>query len=109
MDFSDFGGSVGGKDILGVKGTSWSYQPCFYFTADGVESIKAYATENGYNTLTIHAYAILANNMLVLNDQAWVAAEWVNLDVAIDSLDTNFKFQSQSEGRTECYLYFEFK
>ena len=108
LTFEDFTGEVAGQSITGVKATGASYQPHFYFTEDAIAAIKAYATENHYDTLTIHAYANLTNNCLVLNNQRWVVAEWNELTVSIADLTTAFDFWSQSEGTTEIYLYFAY-
>ena len=108
LTFEDFTGTVGGETFTGIKATGASYQPHFYFTEDAISAIKAFAAENHYDTLTIHAYANLTNNCLVLNNQCWVVAEWNKLTVSIADLTTAFDFWSQSEGTTELYLRFEY-
>ena len=108
LTFEDFTGTVGGETFTGIKATGASYQPHFYFTEDAITAIKAFAAENHYDTLTIHAYANLTNNCLVLNNQCWVVAEWNKLTVSIADLTTAFDFWSQSEGTTELYLRFEY-
>ena len=94
--FTDYAGNIGGKDIVGIEGVSYAYQPRFYFTESAIADIKAYAAENGYNTLTIGAYAILNDNCLVVNNKMWVVAEWNYLDVNIEDLSTALEFWSQS-------------
>ena len=108
LTFEDFTGTVGGETFTGIKATGASYQPHFYFTEDAISAIKAFAAENHYDTLTIHAYANLTNNCLVLNNQCWVVAEWNKLTVSIADLTTAFDFWSQSEGTTELHLRFEY-
>ena len=106
--FENFEGEVGGEQILAVKATSANYQPHFSFTEDAIAAIKAYAEENGFDTLTLHAYAVLTNNSFVLNNQAWVGAEWKTLTVNLSELTAGFDFWSQSEGMSEVYLWAEY-
>lgn len=103
-----FGATVAGETVDGVHITSVAYQPHFYFKADAISTIKAYAEENGFDTLRIHAYADLYNNMLVLNNMLWVGKGWAALDVSIDSLSTAFDFFSGSESTTDITMWFEF-
>lgn len=104
----NFYGTVDGKTFSGLMFKSNVYQPHIYFSDYGVEQIKAYAAENGYTTLRIHAYAIVTNNALVLNMTKWFNDSWDYHDLSMSDITTSYDFWSQSEGSTECYLWFEF-
>lgn len=115
VQFDNFTGEVAGESFNGVRVTSSTYQPHFYFSETAVSEIRNYASRNSCDTLTIHAYANLTNNNLVFNNQeqydsnkCWVGPAWKSFDVDIDMLTSNFDFWSQSEGTTEIYLWFEF-
>ena len=108
LNFENFEGEIGGRQIIGIKATSNEYQPHFHFTQSGIDRIKAYAAQNNVNTLRISAYAILYNNGFVLNNQVWLGEQWSSIDVDIASLTTEFDFFSGSESTTEVYLTFEF-
>lgn len=108
VSFEDYQGSAGGQNITGIKITSSVYQPHFYLTQSAIDSVKAYASANGYDTVTMHGYAILLDNAFVINNQIWIGAEWRALTVDINDLSTSFDFWSQSQGTTEIYMWFEF-
>lgn len=101
-------GTVAGETLSGLIFESEAYQPHVYFSEYGVEQIKAYAEENGYTTLRVHAYAIVSNNALVLNMTKWFNENWDYHDLSMSDITTTYDFWSQSEGSTECYLWFEF-
>lgn len=105
----DYYGTVDGQTFSGLIFESANYQPHVYFSDYGVEQIKAYAAENGYTTLRIHAIAYVTNNALVLNNTKWINASWDYFDLSVSDITTKFDFWSQSEGSTECYLWFEFR
>lgn len=104
----DYYGTVAGETFSGLVFESKAYQPHVYFSEYGVEQIKAYAEENGYTTLRVHAYAIVTNNALVLNMTKWFNEKWDYHDLSMSDITTTYDFWSQSEGSTECYLWFEF-
>lgn len=105
---SDYYGTVAGKTFSGILFQSGAYQPHMYFSEYGIEQIKAYAEANGYTTLRVHAYAIVTNNALVLNMTKWFNDSWDYYDLSMSDITTACDFWSQSEGSTECYLWFEF-
>lgn len=94
-----------------VTMSSSLYQPKFYFTAEGVQRIKDYAAENGYETLRITA-SYSGTNCLVLNnagtDKVWVGDAPASISIKIDDLTSAFEFWSQSESTTAVTLSFEF-
>lgn len=108
VSFYNYAGSAGDTVINGIQIKSGDYQPYFKFSADGIEKIKAYAKENDVNFLKIHSYAILFDNGFVLGNQHTKAGQWNEVDIAVDSLNEEYTFWSQSQGATEIYMWFEF-
>ena len=92
---------------MGVHAWSDAYQPTFYFTEAAITKIKAYAAENGYNTLKINAYANLYSNGFICSG-TWTGSSWTTTEISVDDLSTSISFWSQSEGRSDVYLTFEF-
>lgn len=107
--FSNFMGEVDGQVINGIMVKSSEYQPAFRFTPEGIEKIKAFGAEAGYNFLTIHSYAILFDNSFVVNGNYTSLRKWESNMIPLSALDENFVFWSQSQGVTEIYLWFEWQ
>ena len=108
VSFYNYAGEAGDTVINGIQIKSGDYQPYFKFSAEGLEKIKAYAKENDVNFLKIHSYAILFDNGFVVGNQHTRAGQWNEVDIAVDSLNEEYTFWSQSQGATEIYMWFEF-
>lgn len=106
---ADFYGEVSGETFSGVVFKSTSYQPFFYFSDAGIQQIWEYAQKNGYSTLRMHTYPILKNNNYRINGRYVGNHRWTVTDVPLSELDEDFWFQSESEGTTEVYMWFEFR
>ena len=105
---ADFIGDVDGEPFSGVAITSKSYQPYFYLTDEGRQIIRDYAAANGFSKVRIHAYPILVDNMLVINGNFAANKDWTTVDIPVSDLNASFYIWSQSQGKTEIYLWFEF-
>ena len=105
---SNYRGDVGGVIINGVLVKSADYQPYFKFTEEGLTQIKAYAKKEGKNILRIHSYASLTNNGFFVGNTYTARDRWIDTDVIIAGLNSNFVFWSQSEGSTNVYLWFSY-
>jgi hypothetical protein len=92
----------------GICLTSNVYQPYFYFSDAGIQTIHEYAATNGYNKLRIYAYPILHDNLLVINGTYVARDTWTMVEVPVTDINSAFYFWSQSQGATEIYLRFEF-
>ena len=107
LTFENFKGTAYDRTFDGIHVTSDKYQPKFYFTAEAVEAIKAYAAANDVNTIRVYTYSKLKNNKFKVGAESAPNNAWGVNDLAIDTLDTSTCFWSQSEGTTELYMYFE--
>lgn len=105
----DFYGVVDNEKFSGVLYESAAYQPVFHFSEQGISKIQQYAKEKGFVTLRIHSYAILLNNTFRINSRYVPAENWTISDIPISELSNDFYFQSESEGTTEVYMWFEFR
>lgn len=107
--FAPFTGTVGNQSFSGVKVTSNAYQPHFRLTAKGAQYVQSIAQEENYDTVRIHAYAILYDNAFVMNNAHYIGSGyWTTFDVNAEDLTQSFDFWSQSQGNSEVYLWFEF-
>lgn len=105
----DFYGEVSGSIFSGIVLNSSAYQPFFHFSDSGISRIQEYARENDFATLRIHTYAILKNNSFRINGRYIGTQTWITTDVPISEITDGFWFQSESEGTTEVYMWFELR
>ena len=109
LGFYDFTATEQGRDLIGAQYVNTTAnQPKFYFTAEAVEDIKAYAAENGYTILRAVVYVDLSNGQFVVNGEAKAAKQWNTWDISIDELSTATEFRSEATSRSKIWIYFEF-
>lgn len=107
---TDYFGTVDGVTFCGVYFHSNVYQPYIWMTAEGIAEIKAYAEENGYTKLRIHAWSGLFDNAFLLNGKYYLPKDaWGSCEVPISELTEEFSFWSQSQGETNIYMWFDFR
>lgn len=107
---TDYFGTVDGVTFCGVYFHSNTYQPYIWMTAEGIAEIKAYAEENGYTKLRIHAWSGLFDNAFLLNGKYYLPKDaWGSCEVPISELTEDFSFWSQSQGETNIYMWFDFQ
>lgn len=106
---SEFSGEIGGETFDGFVFKSADYQPTTWFNEWTVEDIKAYAKENDFNALRVHAYAQQLDNGFVVCGRYFGLNQWCTVDLSIEDMTPEtMYFWSQSQGTTENYLWFEF-
>ena len=105
----NFGGVAGERNFNGIMFVSkGGYQPAFALQQAGVDSIKAYAEKNGYDTLTIHAYFYQLDNGGIINGKHFANKAWGSVDIPVSELSTSTQFKSNSQGWATVWMYFEF-
>ena len=106
---SDFYGEIEGETISGVRINCTVYQPYFYFTEEGMKTIREYAAERGYTTLVITFFAKNFNNSFRINGSYNNINKWQTAEVPVSDLVDGFYFWSESEGITDIYMWFTFR
>ncbi len=101
---------VNGENKWTQEWGSVDYQPLLTIDSANIETIKAFATANGYKGIKLMVYTGQFDNACLPNiDGAglyWGANCWNTVYLKVEDL-TSLEFKSQSEGYTNYIFYFE--
>lgn len=103
-----YSGKVGGQDFTGYRLRSTEYQPFFYLTDKGVNTIRGEAEAAGANMVRVYVYPILLDNAFICGPGYCANNMWTTVELPIESINTEMAFWSQSQGVTDVYLRFEY-
>lgn len=103
-----YNGTIDGVTFNGYRLKSTDYQPYFYLTDKGVNTVRGGAELAGANMVRIHVYPILLDNAFICGPGYCPNNTWTEVEVPIENINKTMQFWSQSQGVTDCYIWFEY-